>query len=370
MTEKKNLLLVVSTLTGGGAELVASNLCKYVNRDMFNMTICHLKERGERGDELLDAGFDVVGLPGTDLGKLNYLSFLKLRKIIQEKDIDIIHSHSTDSLIDASLCKLSLKRMKSIHTFHFGNYPNYNKKYLFLEKLFWRIPDKLVAVGNRQRKAIQETFKIPAGRIMTIWNGVEKNQANIDHEIVGRFTTENKVLIGSISTFIEQKGLTYLLDTAFQLKRRQNNFICLLVGDGPLRRELELKREKMGLNDTVFFLGWLKNAVSRVLPVFDIFFQPSLWEAMSMVVLEAMAAGLPVISTDHGCIAETVVDGVTGYLVPKRDVRMLAKKIEELISDPDLRISMGKKSRQRIETVLSEDSFIQRLGDVFREFRR
>ena len=346
--DKKNVLIVISSLTGGGAEFVAANLCKHLDREKFNVAICHLKERGERGIDLAEAGYDVVGITGGRERRARYLSFLMLKKLIQQRNIDIIHSHSIDALIDCSLCKLMLKKVKFVHTFHYGNYPHYNRKYLLLERIFQRVPDKLIAVGIEQRKVIQDTFKVDGKRITTIWNGVEPKASVNDKSFMQSFKTNGKILIGSISTFIEQKGLFELLDVMSRLKKRRNDFVCVLVGDGPLRPRLEEKRRMLNLDDVVHFTGWVENAAERVLPALDIFVQSSLWEAMSIVVLEAMNAGKAIVVTDVGDNRHVVDSGKNGIIVKKRDVAGMVSMIDKLIDDEKLRQDMGRRAREKV----------------------
>lgn len=362
---KYNILMVVSDLHIGGAEQVIANLCRYIDRDLFNLSICHLKMRGVIGDELLNEGFDVIGTPEPKLIKVNYLSFILLRRVIRQKKIDIIHSHTFYSFIDSVFCRLSLLGIKHVHTYHFGNYPNYNKKYMMLEKLFWRIPDRLISVGNVQKRTIQETYKIPDNRILTAWNGVDEKAAIPDPQITGRFTDMNKVIVGSISTLIEQKGLMDLLDVAASLKKRCANFIFIVVGDGPLRKELELKRRSLGLEDTVFFLGWVQNADTTILPIFDIFIQTSHWEAMSMVLLEAMAAGKPIVTTNVGENRHIIDNGINGLIIEPKNTENMVAGIEKLISAPELRGAIGLEAKKKWNKQFTSNIMTKNYEDIY-----
>ena len=129
--DKKNILLLVDSVSGGGAELVASYLCRYISQDNFNVSICYLKEKGYRGQELEKESFDVFNIydMGTTVSK--YTTFFLVKKAVRLRAIDIIHSHSTGPFIDACLCRLVYPKVRVVHTFHFGNYPHLKKKYLF-----------------------------------------------------------------------------------------------------------------------------------------------------------------------------------------------------------------------------------------------
>lgn len=348
--KKKKVLLTIDSLSGGGAELVVSVLCKYINQSRFEVSVCTLKKIGERGEELRQEGYDVIELPPSRHRLGEYLSSLRLGRIVRDKGIDLIHSHSTQGLIDGGIVKFMNKQLRHIHTFHFGNYPHVAKKTLIFEKIFSRAPDKLVAVGREQREIIRKVFRLPNIRIETVWNGIEVLESGSNHGVkTGEITQNNgKIVLGSISTFIEQKGLTYLLDAISLLSKRRQDFVLWIIGHGPLKDELSAKSSALGLNEVVNFIGWVHNAPSVILPKMDIFVQSSLWEAMSMVVLEAMGAGKPVVVTDVGDNKHVIENGENGIIVPKMDTQKMSQEIERLILDKSLREKLGQNARQKV----------------------
>jgi glycosyltransferase involved in cell wall biosynthesis len=364
---KKNLLLLAPAMHIGGAELVVANLCKFLDRDLFDVTVCHIKDRGDIGEELAAAGYDVVGLSRPRLPFEAYLSSLKLRRVVKERGIDVIHSHGTAPLADASVCKLLKPGLGLVHTFHFGNYPHRKMVDIWLERAFWRVPQKLIAVGTMQQRAIQKTYGIPDGRIGTIYNGVERRTAALDRELLQPLLDSGKAIIGSISTMIEQKGITHLLDTAAALRELRDDFLFLVIGDGPLRASLEAKRDELGLREIVHFSGWVKDAAIRALPAFDIFFQPSLWEAMSMVVLEAMAESKPVVATSVGENPFMIADGETGFVVEPGDVPGMTGRLEQLVGDPALRESMGRRAGERHEVEYNVGAMVDQYSRLYSE---
>lgn len=351
---KINVMILASTLWNGGAESVIRHLAHSIDRTRFNVTVCHLKERGHVGDQLAGEGVEIVGLPQSRGNKVDYLTFIKLLKVIQDKQIDVVHTHTAHGLVDSSLCKLFRPRLRIVHTFHFGNYPQiklmpYGRRIMRMEQLFSRFADRLVAVGDVQRKQICDLYGIPVGRIMTIRNGVAICQGQGDLEFRRKFDVEDSVLIGTIATLIEQKGLSDLLDVARVVKDSGRKAKFVIIGEGHLRGVLESKRKALGLDDTVILPGWVTNAADLALPAFDIFFQPSLWEAMSMVILEAMAARKPVVATRVGENGYVIEDGVQGVLVQPRDVLGMAAGLLRLMDDASLQREMGEAGRVRVE---------------------
>lgn len=365
MTAKKNILIVGSVLSGGGAERVIANIAKHIDQTKFNLTICHLKKIGEIGQELTNGGFRVVGLvpPNSPLGR--YFSFLQLRRIVTQNKIDLIHSHDTHALVDTALVRSTLPGVKMVHTFHFGNYPYEVKRYMFLERIFSHLANRLVAVGIEQCKTLRKAYRIRADRIVIVQNGVELAAAKPDMAWREQLTKSGRPVIGAISTFIEQKGLTYLLDTAQRMKQQGTEAVFVIVGDGPLRNELEEKCRKLGIMDSVFFAGWKQNAATTMLPLFDVFFQTSLWEAMSLAVLEAMAAGRPVVATDVGDNRHVIVNGETGMVVPARDVDAMTAALTSLVNSDVLRARYGEAGKNRYGKLYTARTMALRYEELY-----
>jgi glycosyltransferase involved in cell wall biosynthesis len=348
---KVNLLIVASSLWIGGAETVIRHLAQAIDRRRFNVTVCYLKQRGSVGEELERAGVDIVPLPGSTGQGVDYFTFRKLLKLIRSKQIDVVHTHTTHGLVDATLCKLLERRLKVVHTFHFGNYPHIlQRRIVWLERVFSRAPDRLFAVGEVQRRRIRSVMALSDRSIATIWNGVTPPAPAGDPAFRQRVGAEGRILIGTIATLIKQKGIEDLLNVAAKVRAEVGHRVqFVVVGEGRLRPQIEAKRSDLGLNDMVTLTGWVTDAADAALPVFDVFFQPSLWEAMSVVMLEAMAAGKPIVATRVGENPHIIEDGVEGLLVDPSDVDGMTTALLRLIGDADLRKRLGAAAQRKVE---------------------
>lgn len=362
---RANVLIVASSLWIGGAETVIRHLAHTIDRTRFSVTVCHLKQRGRVGDELAGSGIDIVGVSDGDGTRVDYLSFRKLLRVICDRNIDVVHTHTTHGLTDSALCKLLRPRLRLVHTFHFGNYPHTRARLMWLERIFSRVADRLIAVGEVQRSQVRAVYRLPDHRIRTIWNGVTWPTGFGDLMFRGRIGADNRVLIGTIATLIPQKGLSDLLDVAKAIRDSGRKAVFVIVGEGQLRAELEAKRRQLGLEDTVVLTGWITSAAEAVLPTFDIFFQPSLWEAMSVVILEAMAAGKPIVATRVGENPQVMDNGVDGLLVEPRDISGMAAAIGRLIDDPALRQRLGNAARAKVERRFTVDHMTRAYEDVY-----
>jgi glycosyltransferase involved in cell wall biosynthesis len=362
---KINLLIVVAGLGIGGAEVVIQRIAQTIDRARFNLLIACLKVRGSIGDELVKQGveIEVISTPGK---KVDYFTSLKLLRLIRRRRIDVVHTHSTDALLESAFCKLLMPRIKLVHTFHYGNYPHLPKKRMLYERLGSRIASHLVAVGEVQRQTLIDCYKLRDSHIGKVWNGVmyvPKDDGRAFREKLG--LKPDQVLIGTLATLIEQKGLFDLLAIAKQLQPLGDRVRFVIVGEGKLRPKLEERRRELGLDESVILAGWVGNAAEVALPGFDIFLQPSLWEAMSIALLEAMIAAKPVVATRVGEAPYMVDEGRDGYLLDARDVPGMAAALRRLVDDPDLRQRMGAVGAAKAKNRFMVEHMTRAYEDIY-----
>jgi len=365
---KINVLQLTTGLGYGGAEVVVRDLVRTVDREHFNMSVCCLTVLGPIGKELASEGIDISVLPNPHPEKVDHLAAIKLRRLIREKRIDLVHSHTTHSLSEAALCRCITPGVKVIHTFHFGNYPHKSGRALWMERVFSRFADRLIAVGRRQREQIKSALHLGDAAIGAVLNGVQlPASGDGDPGFRRRVGAEAGILVGTIATLIPQKGLHDLLAVARRVRDVRNDVRFVVVGGGDLLPELERARREMGLDDTVIFFGWLKNAASLALPTFDIYFQPSKWEAMSISILEAMAAGKPVISTLVGEAPHLIEHRVDGLLYESGDIEGMASAITLLSDEPEQRHRVGRAAAAKVAERFTVGHMARAYEQVYRD---
>lgn len=367
---KCNVMIVASHLWIGGAESVIQHLAETLDRRRFNVTVCCLKQRGSLGDELVRKGVEVLSFAASQDAPVDYFTFVKLLKVLRSRKIDVVHTHTTQGLVDAALCSLLLPRLRVVHTFHFGNYPYTAPRILLMERIFSRLAHRLFSVGEVQRKQIQSVYQLSDRQISTLYNGVSIRNSVGDSTFRQRVSAENRVLIGTIATLITQKGLPDLLDVAKSIRDSGRKAVFVIVGDGHLREALEAKRRMLGLEETVILAGWITNAADVALPMFDIFYQPSLWEAMSMVILEAMAARKAIVATRVGENSLIIEDGVDGLLVQPRDIDGMAAALGRLIDDVALRVRLGEAARAKVERQFTVEHMTKAYEAIYSDLMR
>jgi glycosyltransferase involved in cell wall biosynthesis len=261
---------------------------------------------------------------------------------------------------------MTMPRLKVVHTFHFGNYPYDSWRHHVLEGLCARAADRLIAVGREQRRRIQATYGLPESRIDVIWNGVAVEAPTSGVAFRTEVGTGDRLLIGTIAKLIEQKGLDELLRVAQRCRDAGHQMQFVIVGEGPLRPTLERRRSELGLEDTVAITGWLPNAAVRALPAFDVFFQPSRWEAMSIAVLEAMASGKAIVATRVGDNAHVLEHDISGLLVDSGDTQGMVDALARA-GDSELRLRLGQAAQAVYEQKFTLEHMIRGYENVYRE---
>jgi glycosyltransferase involved in cell wall biosynthesis len=216
----------------------------------------------------------------------------------------------------------------------------------------------VAAETDYSRDLLRQRCPDSAGKIHRVYNGMDLERFPLSASTQrGGYSSENAVpRIISIGRLVAFKGFEHLIDACAELTRRGLDFTCEIIGDGPLRDELNARIQKLNLSGRVHLLGSLsQGAVLEKLQVADIFALASVTDAQGAsdvfptVIIEAMAAARPVVSTWLAGIPESVVHGETGLLVPSGDMMALAEALERLMRDPEMRLRYGQAGRARIE---------------------
>lgn len=230
--------------------------------------------------------------------------------------------------------------------------PGYSDRFVFLYKLItplikfiWRNADRVIS-NSEGLKRLAEKSKTKK-QIDIIYNGID-----IDHfkpETENNFQDKFIITPGA-SRVTDRKGLNYLIEAVAILSKKYPRIYLKIMGDGNAREKLEQLVKKMKLENKIEFLGRIpREETVKYYQEASLFVLPSLNEGMSNAMLEALAVGLPIISTNTGGASELVADGQNGFIVKFKDSQDIAEKIEKLILDEDLRKKMSVASRTLAE---------------------
>ncbi len=295
-------------------------------------------------------------------------------KIIKQKNIKLLHAHFGPDGVYA----LKLKQKHSlplIISFYGHDLTRLPKFVLYPPAWFnyWFYFRELQINGDLfivncdflSRKIIERGF--PYQKVKTHYLGI-----NINYD--SNLEDKEKILL-TVARLVEKKGTLYLIKAMTKIVSKDKEIKLYIVGDGILRKSLENLATKLNLKNNVIFLGWLsREEVIKLIKKSIIFVLPSITakdgdcEGLPTVILEAMAYGLPVVSTYHAGIPEAVINNETGFLVPERDYKELADKLIVLISDRRLREKMGKRAREVVQEKFNIEKQIGKLEKIYKEF--
>jgi glycosyltransferase involved in cell wall biosynthesis len=224
----------------------------------------------------------------------------------------------------------------------------------------WRFNERVIAVSEASARFHRRFNLVSPSRLDVIPNFVETGPASPGWREAVRDemgVPRGALLVGAVGELSRAKGQDVLVEA---FSRVPGAPWLLLVGDGPDRRRLEALARRLRVSDRVVFAGYRAD-VPRVLAAMDVFASASHEESLGMSVLEAMAAGLPVVATRVGGLAECVSHGETGLLVPPRSVTKLASAVDFLAADAERRARTGAAGRVRAERLFSAEALAPRI---------
>lgn len=300
-----------------------------------------------------------AGIRGTVYQAIYLAEALVLGRELRRRDIDHLHNHFGDSSCTVAMLASAASGIPFSFTLH--------GPHIFFDANTWRLDAKIEAAAfvstiSNFARSQAAMFVEPAtmDQVHIIHCGVEPARLpKVDHEGPGR----HLVFVGRV---VEQKGLGQLFEAMRLLVPERPDLTLTVVGDGPHREMLIERTRAMGLGDRVDFVGARSQAeVAGILSRSDVFSLPSYAEGVPVVIMEALGAGVPVVSTYVGGIVELVEDGVNGYLVPPGDPRALADRLARLLDDPELRNRMGQAGRTRVVDDFDSQTEARRLGSLF-----
>ena len=371
---KLRVMEVVSNLDVGGGQEVVRTLVENLAEAGCSPVVCTFRD-GPLREPIERLGIPVEVLPDRSANVLAFPSFLRemlsirreLVNIIQKYEIDVIQTHLLRSL-DFLVFTLRFGRELLVFwTFqnavfdlredHLTSHKWLLKPKRFAHRLLYRLGARwvngFIAVSQDTKTAIQEYLDhIPDNKIAVIFNSVDvkRYQREVDRDAIRRQlgVADSDHVVAVVATFKKQKGHCFLIEAASTVVQQIPNLHILFIGDGELREELLTQTKSLGLERNIHFLG-TRQDVPDLLAASDFFILPSLWEGLSMALVEAMASQLPVIATDVSGTRQVVVTGESGILVPPGVAQQLADAILQMVSNPKKARAMGIAAKQRVE---------------------
>lgn len=329
---------VVGQFQMGGMEKLLVEFARHADRDRFTLHFVALGPGGVVADELEALGCPVRSFDrgtGVQPGLM-----LRLARLFCQLNADVVHTHNTRPLMYAGLAACLARVKRIIHTRH-GQRFGASRRETSLFRLASLTADRVVCV-SRDSATIARGEGISPRRIRTLWNGIDLTRFR-------RASPGGTGPIVAVGRLSPEKDFVTLLRAARLAVDFDPTFRLDIAGDGICMPEVKRVAEESNLNGAVRFLGQVRD-IPSLLACASAFALSSLTEGVSLTILEAMAAGLPVVATRVGGNPEVVAEEQTGLLVPPSDPPALAAALLRLWRNPKERGEMGAAGRNRVET--------------------
>jgi glycosyltransferase involved in cell wall biosynthesis len=348
------VMFVVPSLTVGGAERHLVRVVPRLDPARFTPRIVCLKERGAMYAPLRDAGADLTSLDRR--GRDVHLILRDLVREMRRTRPDVVVTRGFNAEVLGALAARIARVPRVVVWKHNCGDVVRRRRQRVLDRLVHRLTDSYFGVAFGQVPYLVDELRIRGDKVRVIRNGVDPAEITPDRRggrdgaVAAEVGAEGTApVVGILAVLREEKDHATFLRAARHVRDARPDVRFLVIGDGPLRADLEALAGELGLGDGVVFTG-MRSDVEEFLRVIDLVVLSSYTiECLPFAVLEAMAAGLPAVCTAIGGLPELVEDGETGFLVPPRDPRGLGEAILAAVADDDRRERMGDAARRRLE---------------------
>ncbi|MHC4190259.1 MAG: glycosyltransferase [Planctomycetota bacterium] len=297
-------------------------------------------------------------------GEWDIVAVLKLRKILKKIKPDVLHLHTSHAHTLGLLAGKLAKAKKIVATrrmdFPIGG---------FFSRLKYNKVDKIVGISEII-KEILVRGGVKEEKITVIYSAADRAPVTEKSDLQERLGLKRDYrILGTVASLVERKGHRYLFEATVKVKEEFPQIKLLVVGEGPLKKDLKKLAEKLSSENEIIFTGFRKD-IPEILSILDVFVSASLKEGLGVSLLEAANYGLPIVATNAGGIPEVVEDGVTGFLVPPKDSEALAEKIIYLLSHPKEARKMGENGKERVRKNFSVEQMVNSYTKLYEGFIR
>jgi glycosyltransferase involved in cell wall biosynthesis len=340
------VLLLIKGLGRGGAEQLLLSAAPHLDRSRFLYEVAYLlPDHTALVAPLERAGLRVECLHG---GRgAGWVA--RLRRLAYERRIDLVHAHSPYPAVGAR--SALPRRIHHVYTEH-NVWPSYHRATYWGNALTFAQNHHVFAVAESVRASLRyprplSLLPMPPAEVLYHGSDLERVGAVRSDTLRQELGIPAEApVVGTVANFRAEKGHRHLLEAAGRVRRAVPDVRFVLIGVGPLRGELERGAHDLGLDGTVVFAGHRSDAAA-VADAFDVFALPSVYEGLSIALLEAMARGTACVVTDAGGLPEVIRNGREGLVVPAGDPTSLARGILAVLGDGALRDRLGKAGRCR-----------------------
>jgi glycosyltransferase involved in cell wall biosynthesis len=365
---RSRVLWLTKGLGRGGAERLLVSGAKRLDRSRFELEVAYLLPWKEAlVPELESQGVRTHCLGGSKAVDVRWVG--RLHRLVRQRRFDLVHTHMP--YVGFGARTIPRHHATIVHTEH-NTWERYRYLTRWTNRLTYSRNAAVIAVSHAVAASISPLrFMRSWPVIRVIHHGAELSEFDlVTHEsrVLARTILglpQDALVIGSIGNFTAKKDHRTLLEATARAASSHRGLRLVLVGTGPLERELHDISHALGLESRVVFAG-SRDDVPELLPAFDVFALSSRNEGLPIALLEAMAAGLPCVATSVGGVPEVITDGREGLLVRGGDATGLADAVSKLLSEPSLRTSVGARAAQTARRFDIAEAVLS-IEDVYRD---
>ncbi len=369
-------ILHIQKITGiSGSENHLIDLLSNLDRKRFEPTFLGLVEPGNPVKDYFDIldSRSVLNDKIVIKSHLDYSCLRKIKRYIKDGDFDIVHTHLIHGDIYGTVAARLAHAPHIISSKHgYDNYENTSAFYK-INGLLSPFVERVITISNALQEKVNKSDMIPKRKMVTVHYGLDCNEylkkSKVDEKTIRAELNlrDNHFNFASVGRLVDVKGYPFLIKAVKKMKLEgYSDFTVLIMGDGPLKDDLLNLSVEMGVGELVRFLG-RREDVSSILSISDAFVLPTLGEGFGLVILEAMAHRLPVISTTTMAIPEIVVEGETGLLVEPKSVDELAHAMKSFIDDRELAKKMGEAGFLRLKGSFTIPDMVSKTEEIYME---
>lgn len=378
-SSRKGRVCEILEATEGGTREHLRQIARHVDRERFELTfvVSNLRDPAFAKDiaDMRGMGHTVHVAPMRRAVRpwCDLVAAVRIWRVLRRGRFDVVHTHSSKAGMLGRVAAWAAGVPARLHTPHvlpFEQETPAPVRWLYrgMEAVAGRLTTTFIALSEHERGRMVETGVARPDQVAVLHNGVESAEPATPQERGAKRgelgLSPTQPAICCVGRLVPQKGHRYLIEAVRRVVDAVPDAVCVVVGEGPLRQEVEGQVRRLGLGESVRLVGQRED-VRELLPAFDALALPSLWEAMPYTVLEAMAAGLPVAAFDVSGLGEFIRPGDTGVLVPPRDSAALADALLGLLQEPSLRSRMGDAAREAARERFSVGQFVAGLERLY-----
>jgi glycosyltransferase involved in cell wall biosynthesis len=366
MKPQRVLHVFVSLPIGGAENLLLSNL-RLLDPAKFQSVVCTLGEKGVLAEQVVRMGVPLVELCLMRNRGRGGMIVNALVDLIHREKISLVHTHLYHANYFGRLAarRAGVPCVVSVHNTYTD--PKWHRR-LINRWLARRHTGAIIAGSPEIRRDILRYDHVSPTLVEVIPNAVDlaRSESGLSREQArARFHLDDDAcVVGTVGRLEEQKGHRYLLEAIHHLKGSGLRVVVLLVGAGREEAALRERAKALNLGDDVRFLG-MRNDLGDLFRAMDIFAMPSLWEGLSLAMLSAMAAGLPVVATDVGGVSDVLGRSERGFVLPPKDSVQLAQRILWCWAHRVESAEIAQRGREFVRSNYSDTAMVQRLMTIY-----